>query len=114
MNLNMSGHHLEVTPAIRAYLSSKLQRIRRHFDHVLDAHVIFSVEKLQQKAEITLHVRGREIHVESRHADLYSAIDLLMDKLDRQIMKYKQQAGPRNHVPFKRQDAAIEALSSSG
>ena len=90
MNLNVSGHHLEVTPAIRDYVSSKLERVRRHFDHVIDAHVILSIAKLRQKAEVTLHVRGKDIHCECEDADLYAAIDLLADKLDRQVLKHKE------------------------
>ena len=89
MNLNVSGHHLEVTPSIRNYVASKLERITRHFDHVIDAHVILTVEKLRQKAEVTLHVRGKDLHCESEEGDLYAAIDLLADKLDRQVLRYK-------------------------
>ena len=89
MNLNVSGHHLEVTPAIRSYVQSKLERIARHFDHVIDAHVILTVDKLIQKAEATLHVRGKDLHCESEQQDLYAAIDLLADKLDRQVLRYK-------------------------
>ena len=89
MNLNVSGHHLEVTPAIRTYVQSKLERIARHFDHVIDAHVILTVDKLRQKAEATVHVRGKDLHCESEETDLYAAIDLLADKLDRQVLRYK-------------------------
>jgi putative sigma-54 modulation protein len=89
MNLNVSGHHLEVTPAIRTYVHSKLERIARHFDHVIDAHVILTVDKLRQKAEATLHVRGKDLHCECEEQDLYAAIDLLADKLDRQVLRYK-------------------------
>jgi putative sigma-54 modulation protein len=89
MNLNLTGHHLEVTPAIRSYVRSKLERVSRHFDHVIDAHVILTVNKLIQKAEATLHVRGKDLHCESEQQDLYAAIDLLADKLDRQVLRYK-------------------------
>jgi len=89
MNLNVSGHHVEVTPAIRTYVHSKLERIARHFDHVIDAHVILTVDKLRQKAEATLHVRGKDLHCECEDQDLYAAIDLLADKLDRQVLRYK-------------------------
>ena len=89
MNLSVSGHHLEVTPAIRSYVQSKIGRVTRHFDHVIDAHVILTADKLKQKAEVTLHVPGKELHCESEEADLYAAIDMLADKLDRQILKYK-------------------------
>ena len=89
MNLNVSGHHLAVTPAIRSYVESKLERVARHFDHVIDAHVILTVDKLRQKAEVTLHVRGKDLHCECEEEDLYAAIDLLADKLDRQVLRYK-------------------------
>jgi putative sigma-54 modulation protein len=89
MNLMVSGHHLDVTPAIRSYVQAKLGRITRHFDHVIDAHVILTTDKLVQKAEVTLHVRGKDLHCESEEGDLYAAIDILADKLDRQILKYK-------------------------
>jgi len=89
MNLSVSGHHLEVTPSLRSYVQSKIGRVRRHFDHVIDAHVILTADKLRQKAEVTLHVAGKDLHCESEDGDLYAAIDLLADKLDRQVLKYK-------------------------
>src|SRR3954447_16317189 len=89
MNVNVSGHHVEVTPAILSYVRSKLERVSRHFDHVIDAHVILTVDKQRQKAEVTLHVSGKDLHCESVEEDLYAAIDLLADKLDRQVLRYK-------------------------
>jgi putative sigma-54 modulation protein len=94
MNLTISGHHLDLTPALREYAQNKLERIKRHFDHVIDISVILSVDKLsekekRQRAEINLHVRGKDLHAESISHDLYAAIDTLVDKLDRQVMKYK-------------------------
>jgi putative sigma-54 modulation protein len=89
MNLSVSGHHLDVTPAIRTYVHAKLERVSRHFDHLIDAHVILTVDKQRQKAEVTLHVRGKDLHCECEDADLYAAIDLLADKLDRQVLRYK-------------------------
>jgi len=103
MNLNVSGHHLDVTQAIRTYVRAKLERIGRHFDHVIDAHVILTVDKLRQKAEVTLHVRGRDLHCESEEEDLYAAIDLLADKLDRQVLRYKDRLHERPHEAPKRQ-----------
>ena len=102
MNLNVTGHHLDVTPAIRQYLNAKLGRVVRHFDHVIDAHVILSVAKLKQKAEVTLHVRGKDIHCQSEDNDLYAAIDLLADKLDRQVLKYKSKRFEKPHEAMKR------------
>jgi putative sigma-54 modulation protein len=85
----VSGHHLEVTPALRSYVQEKIGRVTRHFDHVIDAHVILTGNKIRQKAEVTLHVRGKDLHCECEDGDLYAAIDLLSDKLDRQVLKYK-------------------------
>jgi putative sigma-54 modulation protein len=89
MNLQVSGHHLEVTPALRSYVQEKIGRVKRHFDHVIDAHVILTADKLRQKAEVTLHVPGKELHCECEDGDLYAAIDVLADRLDRQVLKYK-------------------------
>ena len=99
MNLNVSGHHVEVTPAIRTYVKNKLERVTRHFDHVIDAHVILTVEKLRQKAEVTLHVSGKDLHCESEEEDLYAAIDLLADKLDRQVLRYKDKLQDKTRGP---------------
>lgn len=101
MNLNITGHHLDVTPALREYVTAKLDRVIRHFDHVTSVNVILSVEKLRQKAEVTLHVRGKDIFTESEDADLYAAIDNLFDKLDRQVQKYKQKTLDHAHDSVK-------------
>lgn len=101
MNLSISGHHLSVTPALREYVTAKLERVTRHFDHVIDIQVLLSVDKLQQKAETTLHVRGKDIHAEAIHQDLYAAIDQLMDKLDRQVVKHKGKKANHNHDSLK-------------
>lgn len=106
MNLNINGHHLEVTPALREYVSTKLDRVIRHFDHVTATHVILSVQKLKQKAEVTVHVRGKDIHVECEDDDLYAAIDAMADKLDRQVLKHKEKAGDHGHESVKRQSIA--------
>ena len=106
MNLNLSGHHLDITPALRTYVQEKLGRVTRHFDHVIDAHVVLSVDKLRQKAEVTLHVRGKDIHCASEDLDLYAAIDLLIDKLDRQVLKYKDKRQDKGHESPRRADQA--------
>jgi putative sigma-54 modulation protein len=104
MNLNLTGHHIEVTPAIRDYVSTKLERITHHFDHVIDVNIILSVEKLQRKIEASVRVRGRDIFCESADPDMYAAIDSLVDKLDRTILKHKEKSLERRHVgtAFKR------------
>ena len=101
MNLSISGHHLEVTPALREYVTVKLDRIRRHFDQVIDVNVFLSVDKLQQKAEISLHVRGKDLFAEAIDGDLYAAIDALTDKLDRQVLKYKDKRFAHPHDAIK-------------
>jgi putative sigma-54 modulation protein len=90
MNLQVSGHHLEITPALHDYVTGKLERITRHFDNVIDVSVILSVDKLNQKAEVTVHLAGKDVYVESVDEDLYAAVDGLVDKLERQVQKYKQ------------------------
>lgn len=106
MNLTISGHHLDVTPAIREYVMNKLERVRRHFDQVIDVTVVLSVEKLRQKAEINLHLRGKDLHCEATDEDLYAAVDLLIDKLDRQVVKHKECVKAHNAEPLKRQATA--------
>jgi putative sigma-54 modulation protein len=108
MNLNLSGRHLDITPAIRSYVVEKLGRVTRHFDHVIDLNVILSVDKLQQKVEVSAHVAGRDIHVEAIDADMYAAIDALADKLDRQVVKHKEKLKVHRHEsePAKRQIGA--------
>ncbi len=110
MNLTISGHHLEVTPALREYVRNKLDRVTRHFDQVVDINVLLTVEKLKEKerrqrAEVTLRVKGRDIFVEQSHEDLYAAIDQLMDKLDRQVCRHKDRVQDHQHAPSKRLDA---------
>ncbi len=97
MNLNITGHHVEVTPAIRDYVSQKVDRVIRHFDHVTSTHVILSVEKLKQKAEITLHVKGKDIYADAEGENLYASIDAMVDKLDRQVVKHKEKISDHSH-----------------
>ena len=103
MNLNITGHHIDVTPAIRDYVTGKLDRVVRHFDHVTATHVILSVEKLKQKAEVTVHVRGKDIFVEAAEEDLYAAIDAMIDKLDRQVLKHKEKSNDHGREALKHQ-----------
>jgi len=98
MNLQLTGHHLEVTPALREYIEGKLSRVSNHFDHVIDLKVTLSVEKLVQKVEATLHVPGNDLHVECSGENMYSAIDMLADKLDRQVLKHKEKQGNHHKV----------------
>lgn len=106
MNITISGHHLDVTPAIRAYVQNKLERVKRHFDQVIDIAVILTVDNLREKekrhkAEINLNLSGKVLYAESMAENLYSAIDTLMDKLDRQVMKHKTKRQDHNHEAIK-------------
>ncbi len=108
MNLSISGRHLEVTPAIREYVLNKMARVSRHFDNVIVTQVMLSVERLKHTAEVTMRVRGKDIHCEANDDNLYSAIDLLADKIDRQVIKYKSKIQDHAHEPVKRQEVPVE------
>ena len=90
MQLNVTGHHVDVTTPMHDYVSQKLERLERHFDHVTNVHVILSVEKLRHKAEATLHISGGNLFADAQDEDMYAAIDAMVDKLDRQIKKHKE------------------------
>lgn len=90
MQMNLSGHHIEITTSLRDYVTAKLQKIERHFDHVGNVHVVLSVEKKVHKAEATVHITGGELFAEARDENMYASIDALVDKLDRQIIKHKE------------------------
>lgn len=107
MNLTISGHHLEVTPALRSYVTTKLDRIMRHFDQVVDVKVLLTVEKQKEKerrqrAECNIHVKGSDMFAESSHEDLYAAVDELVDKLDRQVVRHKDRLQNHHHEAPKR------------
>jgi putative sigma-54 modulation protein len=102
MNLHITGHHVAVTDALRTYVVSKLDRVNRHFDHVIDVNVVMSVEKLRQKVEANVHVSGREIHAASESENLYAAIDELADRLDRQVVRHKEKLQVHRDQGFER------------
>lgn len=113
MNLKISGHHLELTPSLREYVQNKLERIKRHFDNVIDVTVILAVDDntekdKRQRAEINLHMRGKDLHVESEAQDMYSAIDILMDKLDRQVLKHKDRIQDHHRAAVRGYNGATE------
>lgn len=108
MNLIVSGHHVEVTAAMREYVAAKMDRVLRHFDNVIEVNVIMSVQKLLQKAEVSVHLRGKDIHVECIEENMYASIDSLVDKLDRQILKHKGKAYAHPHDTLKRSIAVEE------
>ncbi len=90
MQMTISGHHLDLTDPIREYVTTKLSKLERHYEQITSTSVILTVDKLQQKAEATVHVSGAELFANAEHSDLYAAIDALTDKLDRQLIKHKE------------------------
>ena len=90
MQISVSGHHVDITEPLKNYVDNKFERLERHFDNVANVHVILSVEKLRQKAEATLRVNGTNVFADSVHEDMYAAIDGLIDKIDRQVMRHKE------------------------
>ena len=90
MQINLSGHHVDITTPLREYVNSKMERLERHFDHVTDIHVVLGVEKLRHKAEATMHISGGTIFADAVEENMYAAIDALVDKLDRQLKKHKE------------------------
>ena len=95
MQVNVSGHHLDITDALKSYVDTKLERLERHFDQITNVNVILKVEKQRQKAEATIRISGGEVFAEAEAEDLYAAIDLLADKLDRQLIKRKEKSKDR-------------------
>jgi putative sigma-54 modulation protein len=92
MQLDLSGHHVEVTESMRAYVYKKFERISRHFEQVIDVHCVLTVEKMRHKAEATLMLRGNKIYADATEENMYASIDALADKLDRCVKKHKEKA----------------------
>jgi len=107
MNIKVTGLHLEITSSLRDYIESKLERISRHVDELIDVSVTLSVDKLIQKAEVNVHLSGKDIHVEATESDMYAAIDLLMDKLDRQVLKFKEKQSEHRGAPGVQPEASV-------
>ena len=99
MQINLTGHHIEITDSLRSYVNEKMGKLERHFDKVSNTHVILSVEKDTQKAEATVHMSGNDIFAEAHEPDMYASIDSLVDKLDRQVKKHKEKL--KNHLHHK-------------
>jgi putative sigma-54 modulation protein len=97
MQVNITGHHVDITPALKDYLKSKFERIERHFDNLTNVQCILTVEKLRHKAEAKINVSGGTLYADSVADDMYAAIDSLADKLDRQIKKHKEKL--KDHHP---------------
>ena len=90
MQINLTGHHIDITDSLRSYVDNKFERLQRHFENITNVHVILTVEKERQKAEATLHVNRGNLFADDEKEDMYAAIDGLVDKLDRQLKKHKE------------------------
>lgn len=99
MQINLTGHHIDITDSLRNYVNEKMGKLERHFDKVSNTHVILSVEKDTHKAEATVHMSGNDIFAEAHEKDMYASIDGLVDKLDRQVKKHKEKL--KNHLHHK-------------
>ncbi|MBK8970260.1 MAG: ribosome hibernation promoting factor [Hahellaceae bacterium] len=97
MQLNITGHQVDLTDSLKSYVTNKFNKLERHFDHISNAQVTLSIQKQRQMAEASLHITGGEIHANAEHEDMYAAIDALIDKLDRQVLKHKEKAIDRSH-----------------
>lgn len=106
MNLRVNSRHVEVTPAMKSHLEGKVMRIKKHFDQLIDLSAMLIIDNakeknLRQTAELTLHIKGKDLYAEAHHEDLYQAIDLVVDKLDKQILKHKEKIKDHHHEALK-------------
>jgi putative sigma-54 modulation protein len=101
MQINLTGKNIQITDPLRTYVEGKFARINRHFDDLIDVHVVLDVAKLEQHAEATIKTRGKAIFADARESDMYAAIDALTDKLDRQVIKHKEKMRDHHAVPAK-------------
>jgi len=114
MQVNLSGHHVEITDSLRSHVNGKIDRLRRHFDHALDVQVVLTVEKLRHKAEGTLHVSGISLHAYDEQEDMYAAIDGLVDKLDRQGKKHKEKRKDHRTKTVATEQTGVNLTADSG
>jgi putative sigma-54 modulation protein len=108
MQISVTGQHLDITPALRDYVTGKLGKLERHFDKMTNVHAILSVEKQRMKAECTIHINGANLFANAEDADMYAAIDALVDKLDRQLMKHKEKRSDHHRGSSPARKPALE------
>ena len=105
MQSNLTGHHVEITPALRTYVTSKLARLERHFEQLIDIHCVLTVEKLRHRAEATVNLKGTKLFADATEEDMYKSIDLMLDKLDRQVKRHKSKLTDHHPTETIRRDA---------
>lgn len=110
MQINITGHHIDITDALRDYVTSRFDKLQRHFDDVTNVHVVLSVEKLIQKAEANLHISGADVFADADHEDMYAAIDALTDKLDRQLKKHRSKQNNHHRANGGIKNKSAESL----
>ncbi|MBT4838675.1 MAG: ribosome-associated translation inhibitor RaiA [Methylococcales bacterium] len=110
MQINVTGQHMDVTESLSSYVNSKFEKLERHFDNVIDVHVILSVEKVRQKAEATIYISGNNVFADATHDDMYAAIDDLTNKLDRQIKKHKEKLKQHHKEEGRQRKHVIEEV----
>ena len=104
MQINLTGHHVEITPALRTYVTSKLSRLERHLEHLIDIHCILTVEKLRHRAEATVNLKGATLFADATEEDMYKSIDMMLDKLDRQVRRHKGKLSDHHATETIRRD----------
>ena len=104
MQPQITGRKFEITQAIKDHIHSKYEKLERHFDQITSAHFILDIEGVRHIAEAKIHIPGHEVFVQNEDADMYAAIDVLVDKLDRQIIKFKNKMQNHNHAPHHQVD----------
>jgi len=104
MQINLTGHHVEITPALRTYVTSKLARLERHFEQLIDIHCILTVEKLRHRAEANVNLKGATLFADATEDDMYKSIDMMIDKLDRQVKRHKGKLTDRHTTETIRRD----------
>lgn len=102
MNLNITGHNIEITPALRSYAESKMERVLRRVDQVIDASIVLRMEKVRHLAEAVVRVPSKDICVSGDEEDMYAAIDAMVDKLDRQVLRHKDRTAAHQHETLRR------------
>ena len=102
MQLSISEHHVELTDSLNAFIKQKFEKLERHYDHITQVHVVLNVEKLLHQAEATAHVTGAELFANAESREMYTAIDTLVDRLDRQLIKHKEKTVARHNGSHER------------
>jgi len=113
VRVKITGRHIEVSDALKEYLNKKLEHVRKYFDSIIDANIILSVEKYRHVAEVTINVNGMTLHGEEETGDMYSSIDKVFDKIEKQLKKHRDKLTTKHHKasPNKSLKMKVDVLS---